>query len=901
MILSRSLPRIRRSARAFARAPGLTSALLLTIALGVGSNAAVYGFLQGLTHPVSLVSGSKGVVSIFREDRGNEPGPFSPDAYQLLRNNGEKLFEWVGAARIQARSVFVHGHSQIATVAAVTPELGEALDVRVDDGVVISRRLWQSEFDGKESALDSKVRIGDRELRIAGVAPEQLDGLYSDQSVDVWMRATRNYLEGGNRERGDLWILGRLRPGISAFRAQDALRFGSASFREVSVTPFTGIAPKMIRGLTGVGMFLSFSAALVFLVACINVASFLLGRALKRSHETSLRIALGATRAELLRDLFADSVVISVAGGSLGLLLGILTARGLPAFLFDEDAARLRFAPHMLPIVGAALACVAIAVVCGMIPVFGTVTDRPWTVLQRETGSPSKSIQRLRSGLVIAQIAASCVLVICTAILLAGLHSELKTSAGHRLGNPILLTVQALPGPDGPEVDPKVFSEVEKAANTVGGLSASAWSARVPGNQPLWQTFRIQREAQQYRDVALDVAWLTPDSLRELNPMPVAGRMFEPNDHGRRVAVVNEQAAAELFGKASVGVVIRDAADAPVEIVGMVEEADTKGSSDQRGTEAAHRERRPTIYYGFVESDAPSTIRDARFRVPVEPTGRAEELSANVVSDGYFRALDMPLAAGRGFSEYRVNGEGRQAVVNQEAADLYFGGKPLGAGVIDENGVRTEIVGVVRSQVFGRFEKHAEPAIYFPMWQDTPARMTLMLKHSEWNKAKASELRRKIEGVPGLAPGPVDINTFDSQLAQSGVAALRIATLIGSVSAASALILSILGLIGVQGDVERQRQQDRALRIALGSQRWRIVFLVMRDAGRLAMIGTAIGTLVSVLLLRVLRADIAEISAPPLQVWLIAPLLPMAAVMLTSMIPAGRASVVSPATIMRER
>lgn len=179
----------------------------------------------------------------------------------------------------------------------------------------------------------------------------------------------------------------------------------------------------------------------------------------------------------------------------------------------------------------------------------------------------------------------------------------------------------------------------------------------------------------------------------------------------------------------------------------------------------------------------------------------------------------------------------RAAVINQEAADLYFNGKPLGAAVIDEGGVRTQIIGLVRSQVFGTFEQHAEPTIYFPMRQDPVPRMTLMLKDSQWNNALAADLRHKIGSVPGQGSTSIGITTLDSQLAHSGLAPLRIATLIGGVSAAIAIMLSMVGLISTQSDAERQLQPERALRIALGAQRWcrgsRLLFAAVHRIGNL--------------------------------------------------------------------
>jgi hypothetical protein len=168
--------------------------------------------------------------------------------------------------------------------------------------------------------------------------------------------------------------------------------------------------------------------------------------------------------------------------------------------------------------------------------------------------------------------------------------------------------------------------------------------------------------------------------------------MFGIDDERHRAGIINEKAAAELFGSQTVGSVIRDSADLPIEIIGVVRPRSEPKPQD-----------RPTIYYGFLDqSEAPNPIRDAHFRVPLPPPGAEIELSAKVISATYFRALDMRVMLGRTFSDGRMADGVRAAVINQEAADLYFNGIPLGAAVIDEGGVRTHIIGVVRSQVFGR-------------------------------------------------------------------------------------------------------------------------------------------------------------------------------------------------------
>ena len=869
-------------------------ALLLSIALGIGCDSAVYGFLQGLIHPASPLQGPGRMVSVFGEDRFRNAGPLSSDQYQGLIRRRE-IFEWVGAARIAPQSIVVDGRSEIATVAAVTPDVAEALRLPLKGGVVISHRMWVSEPSARVSAIGSRIQISRKDFQIGGVAPGNLDGLYSDQSVDVWVRASEEDLEGGGHERRDLWVIARLSKEVSPGQAQTALERG-LSGRLVSVIPFTGVAPNMARGLSRVGFFLTFSAGAVFFIACINVASLLFGRALRRSHETCLRIALGATRAELLWELFADSLVIAAVGGAAGLLVGVLTARALPAFLFEGDAERLSFAPHLLPIVAAALMCICVTKICGMLPVVGTVTDRPWMVLQRESGSTSKVTTRLRSTLVVAQIAVCCMLVICAAVLLAGMRSEMKTEAGTKLGNPILMTIQAQPL-GGPEVDSGYFNELERKAGSIAGLVPLAWTARIPGNRPTWRDFEIQQWSTTYRDFRMDISWIAPEAIQSLQTTAIAGRMFGINDQKYRVAVVNEEAAAELFGRGTAGMVIRDPDNQPLEIVGVVKEA----GNEVVGQGSSRKRRPPTIYYGIAKGDGSKSIKGAPFRVPTLSPEADVELNVNIVSENYFSALDMSLIAGEKFFDDGGPVQGRVAIINQEAADLYFGGKPLGAGVIDESGERTEIIGVVRSQSFGRFEQHVEPTIYFPMWQDCPARMTLMMRSSKWNGDIESELKRKVESVPGRGTFPTTIKTLDEQLAQSGLAPLRIATLIGAASAGIGLMLSVFGLLSTQGDAEVQRQPDRALRMALGAQRWRIVMLVVQNALWLALLGAAIGVLSSFAEIRLLMADMGELKSPSIQIWFIAPLLPVAVVAMASLIPARSASRIAPGTIMRDR
>ncbi len=447
MAFSNGLLTIRKSARAFARTPGLSLVLLLTIALGVGSNVSVFGFVQGLIHPNSPAKDEDRFVSIFAQDQVHPAGPLTRHQFQLLRSHPD-AFVWIDGARITPEKVNLGGGSQILIVAAVMPNLASALNLPQNGGAILSRRMWQREFGDSVKLVGQRVRINNVDLPITGIAPDRLEGLYRDQVVDLWTPLQTVSFQDQDQTSRDVWALARLRDNISMGEAQRNIHRQLGNSDGIYVAPFSGASPTMARGLSQIGTMLEFASAAVFLVACCVVASLLLGRALRRIHVMSINVALGATRWNLMMELLSDCIVVSLVGGALGLLLAIGTAHVLPSLLFEEDAERLVFAPHLLPIMTSSLVCIAIIIACGFVPILATTTDRPWNVLQRESGLPSTAVGRFRAILVVGQITICCALTIFTTVLFERLHTLIKTTAGHGVGNLVLATVRAQALPD---------------------------------------------------------------------------------------------------------------------------------------------------------------------------------------------------------------------------------------------------------------------------------------------------------------------------------------------------------------------------------------------------------------------------------------------------------------------
>lgn len=884
---------LRYSARSFARTPALTFVLLLTIALGVGANASVFGFIRGsVGRPLQLADGHA-IVSVFARSSDGSLRPTSYKEYVSLKAQPD-VFRSLGAARESQSSVGlgVGGRTSIMSIAAVTPELADLLDLPLNDGVVISHRVWRPEF-GSWPMRGERLHINGADARIAGVAPEWLEGLFVGRAIDIWMPMREAAFHGFNRSSRTLWLLGRLSSGMSPHHAQAAANSSRNDADVIVVLPYTGMTPDVASGILLIGRLLPAAAGVVFLIACANVAGLLLSRASARSHETSIRIALGASRRDLGRQLLCDSVLVSVAGGAFASLLAFWTAPTIPAFLFDQDAERLALTPDLTAIMMASAVGAGITIACGLMPMLEIRHDDPARVLQRESAGPSPKLRRVRAGLVVMQMTCCCLLVISTVQLFEAFQSALRTSTGHRVGRPILATVQAHAGFDRSDLSLEYFHDAERAVQSLPGVSATAWTGTLPGSQPVWYDMRIELPRPLFQEVMLDVVTFTPPSRAPFVLPPIAGRMFGGGDtpESCRVVIVNQDAAEQLFGGDAVGRFLEESTGERAEIIGVVAARQAAGT---------RRRNRPTIYYyGGQTGTAPDRTGSAVFRVPRIPNSPSAILAANIVSASYFDAMGMSLTAGRVFSKDSGSAGCRVGIVNQHAAELYFGGDAVGGAVIDSGGRRTQIIGIVRSAVLRASQRSEPPAIYFPIGQDFRPRMTLILGARTAPEALLTSVRQQLKTVSGGDPGGIAVTTLDAHLSRTGLASERIAVLLVGACAATALALGILGLYGALGDAARHRGREIALRLALGARRWSIMRQLLVEGVRLASAGTVAGMIGSLVVARWLTVTTPSVGSLSAWVWLAVPGVLLAVVATASVLPVRRALTVNPVSLLR--
>ena len=440
--------------------------------------------------------------------------------------------------------------------------------------------------------------------------------------------------------------------------------------------------PEAADSISRIGQLLRAAAITVFAIACANVASFLLARAAARTRETAVRVAIGAGRKQLLRQVLADSLVIAIAGAAAGAILAFWIARIVPAFLFDEDAQKLIFAadPRSVALITAVGA--AITIVCGLLPILETRAD-PGAIIQRENSGPSRGSIRLAGGLVVVQMTACTLLVISTGLLFAGFRSALQTSAGRRLSDPIVVSMEALQtSSKAVEASSGIryFDDAVRATRDVASATSVAWTSTVPGNRPIWQSFEFEDAGLPLRAMSFVATPFTAKTLDTLIAPPAAGRLFRTVDAGACGGVVITIEAAQAIGADPI---IGRSIETPsgwADIVGVV---DVRDESEAR-----------VFHYapGAQEPVAPAL---ATYRLPQLTPSQSTVLDVNIVSPNYFDFMGFPLVDGRNFTE--TVDPCRVAIVNEQAADLYFSGHAVGAAIIDRLGRRTRIIGVVES------------------------------------------------------------------------------------------------------------------------------------------------------------------------------------------------------------
>jgi predicted permease len=606
----------RYSVRGLAKAPVFTAVVVLTLALGIGANTAIFSLIDSLLLKTLPVERSEELVEV-------SDSTFTNPLWEQIRDRQDVfsgVFAW-GADRFNlsragmvqyADGLWVSG--DFFRTLGLNPAAGRLLSNDDDRRgcparAVLSYGFWQSRYGGSGSAVGSTISLDGHLFEVIGVVPAGFFGMEVGSKFDVGIPICAADLFDGPRPRLDArswwWLnaVGRPKPGLGMAQLKARLAtlspeiYGAVvpqhwdgksqeNFRKRVLRPEPAAAG--LSGLRGEYRqplrILMAVVGLVLLIACANIASLLMARASARGKEMAMRQALGASRLRLMRQLMIESVLLSSGGA----LLGLLLARWSSQILLGYLSTTVRSAVFLdLSWDGRVLAfTAAVAVLTGLL--FGAApairgTGESLTAAIKEANASDRRHSRFRLWIVASQVALSLVLVIAAGLLLGSFQKLAALDIGFDRNHVLLVTVN-LADAKAPEPEyAAMYEQMETALRALPGVSSAARSALTALSGLSWNTnVRSDGPAPPTGDDAL--AWfnfVSPAYFETMRTPLLAGRGLAMSDNERSlpVAVINQTMARKFFGGVNpVGRTFRVEGEArkiepPVEVVGVVKDA----------------------------------------------------------------------------------------------------------------------------------------------------------------------------------------------------------------------------------------------------------------------------------------------------------------------------------------
>lgn len=569
---------LRYALRALRRAKGFTAVVVVVMALGIGVNTSMFGMVYGMMFRPWPLPQPDRIVEIHETDKrhGYDNMGVAWPTFHDFRDRS-KSYAAMGAYwdhqaivtldRDPERFLGASMTSGVMPALGLQPILGrnftrdEEVWGRNWNQVIISERIWRTRFGGNADALGKTLRLNGRTRRIVGVMPK---GVQFPELSDFWIPAGYDANDPESRSRNDnsLTIVARLKPGVTIEQARaeaatvwagilrdnpgerDIQEFGTRVVR-AQENWARGIKPLMIIMLVAV--------LCVLLVACANVANLLLARAAGRRREISLRVALGASRGRVIRQLLTESVLLSLLGGVAGIGVGYWANQIWPLGIPMEKPWFLNFAMDGPVLLYTAAITILSGVVFGLAPALHASDDRLTEAL-REGGAQaghSRSGARLRNGLVVAEIAFSIVLLIGAGLMIRTFLNfdragrELRTE--NMIAGRVLLPIALYPNEGSRAV---FFRELQRRLAGEPGVVAVTGLNNLPLGRDNWsQTMKTPEMTDLRSPPALSYWTAMPGALKTLGIALRKGRdfTFEDDSTGAPVALVSEAAAARLF------------------------------------------------------------------------------------------------------------------------------------------------------------------------------------------------------------------------------------------------------------------------------------------------------------------------------------------------------------------
>jgi putative ABC transport system permease protein len=601
---------IRYGLRSFARSPGLTFVLLITLAVGTGANATVFSFIDALLfRPADGVANPSRLVEIFTSDYSSSVyGNSSYPDYLSMRSTATSFERLSALQDDDIIGIKVGDEAERARVSRVSADYFPALGVQPAIGrllgaedlapgaprsAVIGHELWQRGFGSDERILGKQVTINAIQYGVVGVTPARFIGLDLGRRQDVWIPLDAPPDTPEEHDRRGLRVIGRLKDGATISSSQTELTVLAAKLadmypktnrgtqqaptapRAMTVVPHARLDPETRDAIGLVSGIMLAATALVLLIACANVASLLLARATTRQTEMAVRLALGASRGHLVRQLLTESLLLAVGGGALGVLFSLWTVGALPSFFPPEIARMLDARVDMRVFIFTFAIALGSGLLFGLIPVLHTKRPNVIAGLRGESsgGQGSRTGARLRNGMVVAQVALSCILVVSTALLSRSLANAWRADLGFGARNVVIASIDIPPGDLDDVGGRQYFQQLVTDVRRLPGIEAAGLVSALPLVPGGRRGFQFEGyEPQPNEGMEININFVSDTYFDTMRVPILAGRVFDARDtfKSRLVVVVNDALANQYFGGAAVGRQARGSNGDELEIVGVV-------------------------------------------------------------------------------------------------------------------------------------------------------------------------------------------------------------------------------------------------------------------------------------------------------------------------------------------
>jgi putative ABC transport system permease protein len=617
---------VRQALRNIREAPGFFAVVILTLAIGIGANTALFSvvrtvLLDPLPYPHSdqlVVLGQSPwtraeFATAFRDMHAvfEEIGAYSPEPVALT--GGDHPYQLQGS-RITPNFFHLFGANVVRgrDFAAADAEPGAA------PTAIIGHGLWMTRFGGRSDVIGQMIHVNDRPYRIIGVTGQgfRLFGPRSDDP-QIWMPFALRPRDDDGRP---LWVIpvARMKPGVSVARAQAAVDRAMPAFMDAHPELGRGdrwtfklatIKSEIVKDVRTALIVLQFATATLLLIACVNVANLLLARANSRQREVAIRSALGASRGRLVRQLVTESIVLAVLAGIAGVLLAQFTL-GLLLRNAPTDVPRLADVGVDMPaLLAASAVAVGTGLIFGLIPAGVALRGSLHDYLKEGGRGPSRSSRqhRISQGLVVAEVSLTFVLLVGAALLVQSFFRLSGQTIGFRTQDVVTLPIQLPPTryDSVRQLDAFYAAALDQLA-AVPGVQVASLANNLPisrGNAR--REYLIEGEAENALTVKTAQYGVVSSKYFSTLDIPlVTGRYFTAADRrgGAKVVIIDQAMAREAFqGRDPIGKRLRfeDGTDAWLTVVGVV--------GNIRGGGLA-RDARPGFYIPYTQR--PGTLSE---------------------------------------------------------------------------------------------------------------------------------------------------------------------------------------------------------------------------------------------------------------------------------------------------